>query len=266
MRFATAFVIITIGWYSMVTGQALVLYSRLHIVVRDSRKIRWVLYMIATNATLFHFSTTIFFAMTHNNLKLLPKYQIWERIQVTIFALQEIIISSLYIFETRKVLNPTRVFQEERIRRAMTHLIYMSIFVIFLDISILCVQYANLFQIQVVYKGAVYSIKLFVEFSILNELKSIFTNGPGKENGYQLSRQLSEAARGAAGGSGPPPNPQQTAGFDDRGSPVVKATVEHEGGTPISENAPRDRVLTHGNQGRQDSPSSSELNFAMRGY
>jgi len=51
--------LITIGWYAMVTGQSLVLYSRLHLVVRDNRKIRWVLYMIITDVFLFHFPTTV---------------------------------------------------------------------------------------------------------------------------------------------------------------------------------------------------------------
>ncbi len=50
---------ITIGWYAMVTGQSLVLYSRLHLVVRDDRKIRWVLYMIIIDVFLFHFPTTV---------------------------------------------------------------------------------------------------------------------------------------------------------------------------------------------------------------
>ena len=47
--------LITVGWYAMVTGQSLVLYSRLHLVVRDLRKIRWVLYMIIIDVFLFHF-------------------------------------------------------------------------------------------------------------------------------------------------------------------------------------------------------------------
>jgi hypothetical protein len=50
---------ITIGWYAMVTGQSLVLYSRLHLVVRDKEKIRWVLYMIIIDVFLFHFPTTV---------------------------------------------------------------------------------------------------------------------------------------------------------------------------------------------------------------
>jgi hypothetical protein len=50
---------ITIGWYAMVTGQSLVLFSRLHLVVRDRRKVRWVLYMIIIDVFLFHFPTTV---------------------------------------------------------------------------------------------------------------------------------------------------------------------------------------------------------------
>ena len=47
-------VVIGISWWCMVTGQALVLYSRLHLVVRDKRKIRWVLVMIITNFCILH--------------------------------------------------------------------------------------------------------------------------------------------------------------------------------------------------------------------
>lgn len=47
-------VIIGVSWWCMVTGQALVLYSRLHLVVRDKRKIHWVLIMIITNFCILH--------------------------------------------------------------------------------------------------------------------------------------------------------------------------------------------------------------------
>ncbi len=50
---------VTIGWWSMVTGQSLVLYSRLHLVMRDPQRIRWVLYMIIIDAILFHTPTTL---------------------------------------------------------------------------------------------------------------------------------------------------------------------------------------------------------------
>src|SRR5882757_1708553 len=41
--------LIVIGWYAMVTGQSIVLYSRLHLIVRDGRKIRWILGLIVIN-------------------------------------------------------------------------------------------------------------------------------------------------------------------------------------------------------------------------
>lgn len=47
-------VMIGVSWWCMVTGQALVLYSRLHLVVRDKRRIRWVLIMIITNFWILH--------------------------------------------------------------------------------------------------------------------------------------------------------------------------------------------------------------------
>ncbi len=50
---------ITIGWYAMVTGQSLVLYSRLHLVVCDRSKIKWILYMIIIDVFLFHVPTTV---------------------------------------------------------------------------------------------------------------------------------------------------------------------------------------------------------------
>lgn len=48
---------ICLGWYCMVTGQSLVLYSRLHLVVR--RRLRWVLGMIILNAIVLHGGTTV---------------------------------------------------------------------------------------------------------------------------------------------------------------------------------------------------------------
>ena len=47
-------VVIGVSWWFMVTGQALVLYSRLYLVVRNQRRIRWVLIMIITNFWILH--------------------------------------------------------------------------------------------------------------------------------------------------------------------------------------------------------------------
>ena len=64
---------ITLGWYFMVTGQSLVLYSRLHLLVRDARKLKWILCMIIADVFLFHIPTTVFtFGVGLPNLNVLP--------------------------------------------------------------------------------------------------------------------------------------------------------------------------------------------------
>ncbi|KAL8748524.1 MAG: hypothetical protein Q9184_007239, partial [Pyrenodesmia sp. 2 TL-2023] len=47
------------GWWGMVTGQSLVLYSRLHLVIRSPRLLRSVLGMIIINFCLFQVPTTV---------------------------------------------------------------------------------------------------------------------------------------------------------------------------------------------------------------
>ncbi|KAK1973575.1 hypothetical protein LZ30DRAFT_743126, partial [Colletotrichum cereale] len=53
--------IMPLAWYCMVTGQALVPWSRLHLVFHDQRKIRMVLFMIVFNAVTMHIPKTVIF-------------------------------------------------------------------------------------------------------------------------------------------------------------------------------------------------------------
>lgn len=98
-----------------------------------------------------------------------------EKIQVTAFCIQEFIISGLYVYYTREMLNPGETFQKKRNRQIMLHLIYVNILVILMDITLLCTEYASLYEIQITFKGALYSIKLRLEFAVLNDLLSIFS-------------------------------------------------------------------------------------------
>jgi hypothetical protein len=107
-----------------------------------------------------------------------------EKIQVTGFCIQEFIISGLYVYATKQILKPGETFQKKRFRRVMRHLIYVNILVILMDITLLCTEYANLYDIQITFKGTLYSIKLRLEFAILNQLRSIVRpSGSSYDNG-----------------------------------------------------------------------------------
>jgi hypothetical protein len=47
------------GWVLMVTGQSVVLYSRLHLVMQNPKILRAVLIMIVVDGVVFHTTTTI---------------------------------------------------------------------------------------------------------------------------------------------------------------------------------------------------------------
>jgi hypothetical protein len=52
-------ILIYLSWWIMVIPQSLVLYSRLHLVMRDVKYLRWVLYMIIFNTIVFSIPTII---------------------------------------------------------------------------------------------------------------------------------------------------------------------------------------------------------------
>ncbi|KAJ5221615.1 uncharacterized protein N7469_010502 [Penicillium citrinum] len=164
----------TIGWYFMVTGQALVLFSRLNIVVQDLTISHRVLAMIIVNAIILHVPTTI---LTYGSNFVRTSvwvhgYTIMERIELTGFSLQEFIISGLYIFKTVNILriSPPSVHGHNPNRKIMYQLLAINALIIVMDIVLLVFEYLNYFVIQTTLKSAVYSIKLKLEFGVLSRL------------------------------------------------------------------------------------------------
>lgn len=180
--------IIIIGWCSMVTGQSFVLYSRLHLLLHNQYHLRLVLGMIIFNAIAMHVPVTalVYGSFGPNPEPYLQPYTIYEKVQLSVFFIQETIISGLYVYETYKLLRLKRAISGSAQRRKlMSHLIFVNIAVIFLDISILVLEFANYYNLQTAWKPLVYSVKLKAEFNILNKLVD-FT---------QISFQNSSSAR-----------------------------------------------------------------------
>jgi hypothetical protein len=167
--------LIVVGWYAMVTGQSIVLYSRLHLIVPDGRKIRWILGLIVVNFFFFHIPPTIllFGSNSPNPAPFLEPFAVYEKIQITAFSTQEFLISALYIWEARKMLQSLANIKREEGRSVMVHLILVNILMILMDVTLLGTEYANQYSIETTYKSTLYSIKLKLEFSILNRLRAL---------------------------------------------------------------------------------------------
>ncbi len=167
--------LISIGWFAMVTGQSIVLYSRLHLIVQDARKIRWVLGLIVVDFFLFHIPSAVlnFGANSSNPKPFITPMAVYEKIQITAFSTQEFIISALYIWEARKMLKSLLNVKREEARYVMIHLILVNVLIILMDITLLGTEYGNDYSIEATYKPFLYSVKLKLEFSILNRLRAL---------------------------------------------------------------------------------------------
>ncbi|OQE10699.1 hypothetical protein PENFLA_c081G10136 [Penicillium flavigenum] len=185
-------VLICISWYSMVTGQSVVLYSRLHLVTNYDSYSRWVLGMIIFNFCVLHIPTTVLFLGVNLDVESFVRpFDIYERVQLAGFAAQETIISGLYIWETMTSLKPVLAMKGRRGQIVVTNLIIVNTLVVLLDATLLATEYTNHFDVQTTLKPVVYSIKLMLEFTVLNSLLLVIRTNPSViEDVEQLHNDL----------------------------------------------------------------------------
>ncbi|KZL67556.1 integral membrane protein [Colletotrichum tofieldiae] len=121
--------IMPLAWYCMVTGQALVPWSRLHLVFHDQRKIRMVLFMIVFNAVTMH----------------IPKTE-------TVIA--------TFLYKGYKVLEPLSTIRPRAVTNMVRHLVALLAVVFLLDTSLIVLEYSDHFETQTMCRPFVYSVKL----------------------------------------------------------------------------------------------------------
>ncbi|KAK2590353.1 hypothetical protein QQS21_011963 [Conoideocrella luteorostrata] len=192
-RWEVSCTLTTVGWYLMVTGQSVVLYSRLNLVIEETRIVRGVLVMIVWNAITLHITTTVF---TFGSLetgaeKFTRGSRILEIIQMTVFSAQELIISIIYIRGTIRFFRPV---YSPHVRSVMMQLLLINVAIIAMDAGLLITEYMNYYAVQMAMKPAVYSVKLKLEFAVLNQLIRLSNPSHGLSFGL-----VEENARAMAG-------------------------------------------------------------------
>lgn len=160
------------GSIHRVTGQAFVLYSRLHLIVRNQRTLRLILYMIIMNIFTLHLPTTVFLygSNSPSGKNWASKFNIMERIQLVGFCIQESIISTVYVWGTTKILNS---IYHSMTRRVMTQLIIINCICVGMDIALICLEFTNQYIGEAAAKPMIYAIKLKLEFAVLNQLMGL---------------------------------------------------------------------------------------------
>lgn len=191
-------VITCVGWPMLVTGQSLVLYSRLHVVLGSAyhRLLKGVKWMIIVNGVAFHVSTEVslfgaYYASQSSGFA--EAYKYIEKIQMTGFTVQELILSGIYVWKTLDIIRATSHNsmadethkRKKHTSRIMWQLFSINVLIVFMDVALLVIEYQDRHVFQQGLKGVVYSVKLKMEFAILSKLVALTTrNGSSIEGTF----------------------------------------------------------------------------------
>ena len=166
--------------------------------------------MIIIDGFILHATTsTLTFGSNANTLsdrtlaRFVRGYSIMEKIQMTGFFIQEVILSSIYIKETVRLLRLSSAaasreaidennLKSAYVRTTMHQLIAISVIIIVLDLALLSIELANFYIIEASCKGLVYSVKLKLEFAVLSKLVQLVRTSTSSGSGMQDSCESGE--------------------------------------------------------------------------
>jgi len=175
----------------MVTGQSLVLYSRLHVVLgqENQKLLKFVKWMIIINGIVFHVSTIVVLFGAYyatQQTAFADAYKYIEKIQMTGFTLQELILSGLYVWKTLDIIRATSnasatgtINRKKRTSRIMWQLFSINVLIVIMDVALLVIEYQDRHVFQQALKGVIYSVKLKMEFAILSKLVALTSRDGG---------------------------------------------------------------------------------------
>ena len=167
------------GWLFMIIGQSVVLWSRLHLVTPNARVLNALLAIICFDSLILCVPTTV---LTYGSNLSSTRSRAWivgyaamEKIQMTIFAIQEISISLTYLYYVRRILRVAHADQDAKTKKLMHELIAVNIFLIAMDGALVGVEFATFrdarfYSVETNLKGVIYSVKLKLEFAVLSRL------------------------------------------------------------------------------------------------
>jgi hypothetical protein len=203
-----------LGWIFMVSGFALVLWSRLGLIFANERVKRYLLFVIVFNGIVWHTILTVFSMIMWDQRGPSPPTALYRRVrdvnqvfeytQVCIFNSQEIFISSIYIYAAyiylRDFSHLGSPSTRAKVRGAIVLLLVIQAIVVFIDAAVITIDLLGLSQLKGMINSFVYCVKLELEFLVLNQLIEISRLGvPGLPSSSRGSVRLDvEAAVAAA--------------------------------------------------------------------
>jgi hypothetical protein len=197
---------IYVGYVLSQTGSALVIWARLHLVLRDRRILKGVLILIIVEGIVCHPLLIAFTSLLVNNfnLKYFHAVKTMEFFNMFVFAAQETLLSGLYIFYTARFLGSG---YDMHTRKVIGLLVLVQVLVIGLE----CIKIAILCLGLHIIEGAIcplfIAIKLQCEFIVLNQLQALVKRGDTRSLGQGLGHWTPKPEPSSEGKVGTLANP-----------------------------------------------------------
>ncbi|RMJ25227.1 hypothetical protein PHISP_03885 [Aspergillus sp. HF37] len=165
-------VLSNVGFVAMVPNQSVVLYSRLHLVSQRELIlvfVRWLIFFSLLAIVIPTIVLNVGSSYTPQSSEWVRGYNAIERIQLTWFSVQEGLISSVYIWETVRMIKLSPE-EDKRRRMVLYELFAINVTAIIMDLSLVILEYLGFYFAQIILKATLYSIKLKMEFAVLGML------------------------------------------------------------------------------------------------
>jgi hypothetical protein len=184
-------IFIAFGYIIHIPAEFAVLYSRLHLIGASRRTLHLILAGMVVEVSLITFPSCILVtgALATAAPKFVMAFFYFQRLEVCVYAAFEIVVSGVYIYHVRLMWDMDGI---EARKSVLKRLLYMSILIIFLDLSNITVEFAgknavrssllvcllsnsNLFScpLKSPDEAFIFGFRLKVEFWILNLLTDL---------------------------------------------------------------------------------------------
>ncbi|KAL2858803.1 hypothetical protein BJX68DRAFT_262340 [Aspergillus pseudodeflectus] len=187
--FAFTGVVIAITFPSLLVAQSLILYSRLHLISTPGTLLRFIFWGIIVTSILFLTPFAIsLIGLSAGNPIFAPPHRYIERYMVTGHVVREVLICGLYLYQAVRQLRPIIEMKGTAGRRVMAHIMLVNGAVIILDLFNLLTLYRGRSGLGSAYTCVSHSVKLRMEFVVLNSLLELLgapMNGHGGGVGWE---------------------------------------------------------------------------------
>jgi hypothetical protein len=155
----------------MVTGFSLVLYSRLHLIRASPKLLRIILIIIFVNGFIIHTPIIVagYLNDTIGSTAYVKVAQIVSHFDI-VFSIQEILLSSLYIYLFIRFMRAGESQVSNHTRQTLKLLILAELTVFLCDIALNILLYLQLYAARRIVFTFIYAVKVKVEFLVLNRL------------------------------------------------------------------------------------------------